>query len=69
MLKESEVQLRAMGETLLADIVGLVRETLVLKKKEEGITDLPFPQDVKKRKAFRRIGGKEEARVDKAIGL
>lgn len=33
-----------MSETLLADIVGLVRETLVLKKKDEGITDLPFPR-------------------------
>lgn len=50
MLKESEVQLRAMGETLLADIVGLVRETLVLKKKDEGIEDLLFPKATHRRK-------------------
>ena len=44
MLKESELRLRDMGEILFADIVGLVRETLVLKKKAEGIEDLPFPK-------------------------
>ncbi|MBI2034730.1 MAG: hypothetical protein HYT11_03300 [Candidatus Levybacteria bacterium] len=53
MLKESEVQLRDMGEELLADIVGLVRETLAIKKKN--VDDLPFPKTARQKKSVSNI--------------
>lgn len=40
-----------MGEELLADIVGLVRETFVIKKKDQGLEDLPFPKSTRQKKS------------------